>query len=617
MPTSFMHCAKVGLILATLLAGSVARADDSESPLMAAAATGDVARVKALLSQGADVSATDEKFGSSALGWAALEGHKEIVELLLANKADVNGRNGSGGTPLFGAVVNGHTEVVEVLVAHGANVNATGYSGGTPLETAAWKGHKGIVEVLLVHGADVNARNNDGETPLYTAVLAGHKEIVELLLANKADANIPTKGRGVLPEDTALCLAAFDGNREIVELLLGHDADPNAKRTDGETPVDAAELGGHEEIVELLVANRADVNAADKDGQTPLEWAIDKGNKELVEFLLTHHADVNLRDNDGWTPLHEAAYKGYKEIVEVLLAHHADVNATGTDDFGETPLDTASSAGRKEIAEVLLAHGADVNAADNKGRTPLDLAALRGHKDIVELLLAHHADVNVKTTNGVSALALAEFKGHNDIVKLLLPTTITVDGIIYSNVTFGTVTPTTVSVFHKTGVAGVPLEELPPELQEYFGYDPQKAADYRMAVADADQRTVQRHAEVQREPAGQPSQTSPSRGESRATSLDGCITATDPSGRVVSGPDVGGIIMMSAKATAVNSCDHEKRVFISMQGVDKDGYGIIWGITAGSVPANSAATLSGPVVAKPGQPESIVSWQVTLVLDGD
>jgi hypothetical protein len=60
-----------------------------------------------------------------------------------------------------------------------------------------------------------------------------------------------------------------------------------------------------------------------------------------------------------------------------------------------------------------------------------------------------------------------------------LPTTITVDGITYSNVTWRTVTPATVTIFHDTGVASIPLEKLPPELQQRFGYDPQKAAAYR------------------------------------------------------------------------------------------------------------------------------------------
>ena len=69
-----------------------------------------------------------------------------------------------------------------------------------------------------------------------------------------------------------------------------------------------------------------------------------------------------------------------------------------------------------------------------------------------------------------------------------LPTTITVDGIIYSNVTWRTVTSATVTIFHETGVASIPLEKLPPELQKRFGYDPQKAAAYRAQESPAEQQ---------------------------------------------------------------------------------------------------------------------------------
>jgi len=93
-----------------------------------------------------------------------------------------------------------------------------------------------------------------------------------------------------------------------------------------------------------------------------------------------------------------------------------------------------------------------------------------------------------------------------------LPTTITVDGITYSNVTWHAVTPATVSIFHQSGAASIPLEKLPPQLQERFGYDPQKAAEYRaqqsalaqqrMADAQSQQEEAHRQAvERQYEPA--------------------------------------------------------------------------------------------------------------------
>lgn len=92
----------------------------------------------------------------------------------------------------------------------------------------------------------------------------------------------------------------------------------------------------------------------------------------------------------------------------------------------------------------------------------------------------------------VSAVAVS-FAGQTNT----LPSTITVDGITYSNVTWRTVTSATVSIFHETGVASIPLEKLPPELQKRFGYDPQKAADYRRAEAVAQTQRVEKIAEAQ------------------------------------------------------------------------------------------------------------------------
>ncbi len=62
-----------------------------------------------------------------------------------------------------------------------------------------------------------------------------------------------------------------------------------------------------------------------------------------------------------------------------------------------------------------------------------------------------------------------------------LPASVTIDGITYSNVTWRTVTPTTVTIFHRTGIASIPLEKLPPDLQTRFGYDPQRAAVHQQA----------------------------------------------------------------------------------------------------------------------------------------
>jgi ankyrin repeat protein len=59
-----------------------ARTHDGWTPLMAAAHSGDVAMVRFLLSQGADVKARMELLGYTARDFAAFQGHSEVVASL-------------------------------------------------------------------------------------------------------------------------------------------------------------------------------------------------------------------------------------------------------------------------------------------------------------------------------------------------------------------------------------------------------------------------------------------------------------------------------------------------------------------------------------------------------
>jgi hypothetical protein len=75
--------------------------------------------------------------------------------------------------------------------------------------------------------------------------------------------------------------------------------------------------------------------------------------------------------------------------------------------------------------------------------------------------------------------------------------TLTVDGITYNNVRFVHPTPATVTIYHSTGVATIPLAQLPPDLQKRFGYDPQAATQWELTQQKIDAAT----AETQRQQA--------------------------------------------------------------------------------------------------------------------
>jgi len=147
-----------------------------------AAKKGDLAKVEQLIKSHPDSVAGRDKKGQTALHHAARNGRKDIVELLLANKAEVDARDRYGNTPLSdAATADGNGGVAELLLAHGAQVDARNVCGATALHAAAWFGAVDVAEVLVAHGADVNARTNEqplkhsnagcnlGETPLRSA----------------------------------------------------------------------------------------------------------------------------------------------------------------------------------------------------------------------------------------------------------------------------------------------------------------------------------------------------------------------------------------------------------------------------------------------------------------
>jgi len=74
-----------------------------------------------LLDAGASISAREEEYGSTPLGWAARTNMPEMVEFLLGRGAPTNLPDDQPwATPLAWAERRGHAEVAEILRKHGA-----------------------------------------------------------------------------------------------------------------------------------------------------------------------------------------------------------------------------------------------------------------------------------------------------------------------------------------------------------------------------------------------------------------------------------------------------------------------------------------------------------------
>jgi ankyrin repeat protein len=349
---------------------------------------GQIAVVKQLIEDGADLESKDDEYGRTPLSWAAENGHEPVVKLLIEKGADLESKdNEYGRTPLSWAAENGHDSVVKLLVEEGADLESKDNEHGrTPLSWAAENGHDSMVKLLIEDGADLESKDDEyGRTPLSWAAENGHEPVVKLLIEKGAD------------------LESKDNEY-------------------GRTPPSWAAGNAHESVVKVLVKRGAKLESKDKKyGQAPLSWAAEKGHEVVVELLLkTNKVNINVKDTFGRMPLSWAAEKGHEAVVKLLYSMH-EVNIDVKDIFGRTPLSWATEKGHKAVVELLLDTGrVDVDAKDKNGHTPLWQAAGNGHEAVVKLLLdTGKVDINVKDTFGRTPLSWAAEKGHEAVVKLL------------------------------------------------------------------------------------------------------------------------------------------------------------------------------------------------------
>jgi ankyrin repeat protein len=188
-------------------------------PLVKAAYADDLTAVNQVLTENPNANIRDEATGSNALEWAVRNGNREIIQVLLWAKADVNSRDSAGQTPLMMVDEQSTTDLVWDLLNAGAKVNLHDKDGETALMAAATVNNTEVLKALLDAGAKVNVTTNDGVTALMLAAAEGRVNNVQLLILAGADINARDK-----TGKTALQYAQENDHRVTVRLLKQHGA---------------------------------------------------------------------------------------------------------------------------------------------------------------------------------------------------------------------------------------------------------------------------------------------------------------------------------------------------------------------------------------------------------
>jgi uncharacterized protein len=138
----------------------------------------------------------------------------------LAMKAGLNlDARCNGACPIFKAVRASDETMLRYLIAQKVNVNVRDGFSSTPLMLAVEENEPNMAADLIAAGADVNAIDSSGYSALRHAVRQSHPDLAEQLIRAGANTNI-ADDRGITP----LMQAAYDGNLQLAQLLVSHGA---------------------------------------------------------------------------------------------------------------------------------------------------------------------------------------------------------------------------------------------------------------------------------------------------------------------------------------------------------------------------------------------------------
>jgi ankyrin repeat protein len=367
-----------------------------EDPVVAAARQGDLASLRTLIAQGADVN-QPQGDGMTALHWAAMRNDAEAASLLIKAGAalDVGTRLGAH-TPLHVASQSGSSAVVRALLESGrAVVDARSTSGATPLHLAAGAGHAEVAGLLLEKGADANAQEaRADQTPLVFAAAWNRDEVIRVLLRHGANPELPTRLVSI-PERARLAAAARRRGQAVMKELLANGTDTPRKAT-------LEDYWKSEEAVREVL--RSGVIPADDKPPEPAE------EPQEFDYIMEYNDQVGTMG--GLTPLLHAVREGNVAAVDALLDGGANIETASE---GTTPLLMASINGHFDLAMHLLERGANANVHNSAGTTPLYAAIdrvwapktrhpqLRDHElqktthiQLLEALLQRGADPNIR-----------------------------------------------------------------------------------------------------------------------------------------------------------------------------------------------------------------------------
>ncbi|MEW9810211.1 MAG: ankyrin repeat domain-containing protein (plasmid) [Candidatus Symbiodolus clandestinus] len=253
----------------------------------------------------------------TALHFAAEQGHLEMVQLLLNNRADIEARDR----------------------------NSEGRDNWTPLHLAAKNGHLAVVQELINRGAAVDSLDRSGSTALQLAAKFNHLKVVQYLVEDRG-ADVTVKDKSGL---SIVAWAAKKGHKAMVAYLANQKADINAVDRHGMTAIQHAAKANQWEVVQYLIEQGADINRADQQGKTLLQLVLNTGNQKRVKYLVEHQAEIK-----------QIPIQQQEKVLQIVVG----------DDINDQAFYAAIRTSNTELLDLLIHKylGEDKDSPDSKNR---------------------------------------------------------------------------------------------------------------------------------------------------------------------------------------------------------------------------------------------------------
>lgn len=324
---------------------------------------------------------TINKTTSLYKGWpllniASLLGEKDIVKQLISQGANLDATDKAGNSALHRAASKGQLDTVKILISNGSQLNAINDKRETPLYQAAEAGQFTIIKYLLKKNADTSIVAKNKSSALLIAILGRHKKSANILSAGMLDnksvhkalmlaiqnkmENLSVKllqrdrliNQGDKKNRSALWHSTNLGLNKISSALINNNnVDINMSDSNGYTALANSVYTGQIEISKSLVKNGARLNSLTGENNTLLMLSVLSQNKKITEFLLTKNAAINSSNKAGDTALMLAAAKGHNDMVILLIKAGAKLQARNQDD--QNAYQIATNSGHKETAELI------------------------------------------------------------------------------------------------------------------------------------------------------------------------------------------------------------------------------------------------------------------------